>query len=68
MGLDIRIPLGYIFLILGGLLLGYGIATYGSPMYATSVGINLNLIVGIVMFLFGAIMRASVWAGLRRRS
>ena len=56
MGLDIRIPLGLIFLITGGLISGYGLLTRGSAIYAKSMGINLNLTWGALMFLFGLIM------------
>lgn len=56
MGLDIRIPLGLIFLITGGLISGYGLVTRGSAMYAKSMDINLNLTWGALMFVFGLIM------------
>ena len=56
MGLDIRLPLGLIFLIIGGIMAVYGVFTHGSAMYASSQGINLNLIWGLVMLLFGLIM------------
>jgi hypothetical protein len=53
MGLDIRIPLGLIFLITGAILIVYGAMTYGSAIYGVSMGVNLNLIWGVVMALFG---------------
>ena len=57
MGLDIRIPLGLIFLITGGLMAGYGLITHGdAALYARSLGVNVNLIWGGVMFVFGLIM------------
>jgi hypothetical protein len=56
MGLDIRIPLGLIFLITGGLLTVFGLVTRGSTIYAKSMDVNLNLTWGVVMFLFGLIM------------
>ncbi len=56
MGLDIRIPLGLIFLITGGLMSICGLLTRGSAIYERSMGINLNLGWGLVMFLFGLIM------------
>jgi len=39
MGLDVRTPLGLTFAITGLILLIYGMATYGSAMYASSPGI-----------------------------
>ena len=56
MGLDIRIPLGLIFLITGGLMTVYGLVTRGNAMYAKSMDINLNLVWGGLMVVFGAVM------------
>lgn len=63
MGLDIRLPLGLIFIAMGLLMSVYGLMTLGSPIYATSLGINLNLVWGLVMLLFGVVM---AWLGRRR--
>ena len=55
MGLDIRLPIGLMFSILGLLLVGFGV--FGDPsIYRRSLGININLWWGIVMFAFGIIM------------
>ena len=56
MGLDIRIPLGMIFLIIGGIMAIFGLATHGSAMYDRSLGIDLNLTWGAIMFVFGLVM------------
>ena len=57
MGLDIRIPLGLIFLIIGGLMSGYGFFTrHAAAVYERSMGVNLNLTWGGLMFVFGLIM------------
>ncbi len=56
MGLDIRIPLGLIFLIIGGIMGVFGIATHGDAIYEKSLGVDLNLTWGCIMFVFGAIM------------
>jgi len=56
MGLDIRFPLGLIFAITGAILVIYGAVTNGSAIYAVSMGINLNLIWGVVMLVFGIVM------------
>jgi hypothetical protein len=56
MGLDIRIPLGLIFLITGGIIGLYGLFTRHSALYDKSMGINLNLTWGLIMFVFGLIM------------
>ena len=56
MGLDIRIPLGLIFAIVGGIMTVYGFFTRGSEMYAKSMGVNLNLTWGALMLVFGVVM------------
>ena len=53
MGLDIRIPLGLIFLIIGGIMSIFGLVTRGSSLYDRSLGVDLNLTWGLIMFLFG---------------
>lgn len=64
MNLDLRIPIGILFLTLGGLLAVYGLATSGGEMYARSLDINVNLWWGLLLALFGAGM---LFFGLRRR-
>lgn len=52
MGLDIRLPMGILFSILGVLLIIFGIA--GDPsIYDRSLGININFIWGFVLLAFG---------------
>ena len=59
MGLDIKIPIGLMFLILGALLLIFGIATNSdAALYQRSLQININLWVGIIMVVFGGLMLA----------
>ncbi|GAC1359095.1 MAG: hypothetical protein NVSMB3_06490 [Acidobacteriaceae bacterium] len=65
MGLDIRIPLGLIFLAIGGIMAVYGLFTRGSAtLYAKSLDININLIWGSMMLVFGLIM---FFVGRRRK-
>ncbi len=55
MGLDIRLPIGLMFLILGLILSSYGLI--GDPsVYQRSLGININLWWGLVMLIFGLVM------------
>jgi hypothetical protein len=56
MGLDIRIPLGLMFLVTGGLMALYGLFTRGGAIYEKSLDMNINLIWGALMFVFGAVM------------
>jgi len=56
MGLDLRKPIGFFFLLLGVILVGHGLWTAGDPMYAKSLGININLVWGGVLVVFGLLM------------
>lgn len=56
MNLDLRIPMGLMFSIVGAILTIYGLVTRGSPIYEKSVGMNINLIWGLVMLVFGLTM------------
>lgn len=59
MGLDIRLPIGGMFAVVGLLLVIYGLATGGDErMYARALGFNINLWWGLVMFAFGLVMFA----------
>jgi hypothetical protein len=54
---DIRIPIGLMFSILGVLITIFGLVTKAdSSMYQRSLGINVNLIMGVVMLIFGLFM------------
>jgi hypothetical protein len=64
MNLDLRIPIGILFLTLGGLLAGFGLLTLGSDIYDRSLGINVNLWWGGLLMAFGGLM---LFAALRRR-
>jgi hypothetical protein len=55
MGLDIRLPIGGLFTLLGLLLAGYGWSS-NPELYEHSLGINVNLRWGLVMLAFGIIM------------
>jgi len=54
--LDIRYPIGVMFLILGGILAVFG-AFSNQEMYDIhSRGVNINLVWGCVLLVFGAFM------------
>jgi hypothetical protein len=61
MNFDIRIPIGSMFAILGVLLIGYGLLS-DAEIYRRSFGINVNLLWGAVLLLFGVVM---LWLGRR---
>jgi hypothetical protein len=56
MGLDIRLPIGMMFSLLGALLTIYGLATSSDSIYQSSLGLNVNLWWGLVLLLFGGLM------------
>ena len=54
---DIRIPIGLMFSIIGVLITIFGLATMSdTEMYQKSLNINVNLIMGVLMLIFGLIM------------
>ena len=54
---DIRIPIGLMFSILGVLILVFGIVTISDTgLYQKSLGINVNILMGILMLAFGLVM------------
>jgi hypothetical protein len=55
MGLDIRLPIGLMFSIVGLLLVGFGLLS-DKVIYQRALGINVNLWWGLVMLLFGIVM------------
>jgi hypothetical protein len=64
MNLDIRLPIGLLFAILGALIALYGLVTgFSQPgLYERSLEVNINLWWGLVMLVFGAAM---IWFGRR---
>lgn len=66
MNLDVRLPIGGMFTIIGLIVTGFGAATSGSDIYSRSLSININLWWGVVLFAFGAIMLYFGWRGYRR--
>jgi hypothetical protein len=55
LGLDIRLPIGAVFSLIGILLTAYGFAS-NEAIYQRSLGININLGWGLVLLMFGILM------------
>jgi hypothetical protein len=55
MGLDIRLPIGLLFSVIGLLLAGFG-AFGEKAIYQRSLGFNVNLAWGAVLLVFGLVM------------
>ena len=62
MSLDVRLPIGGFFTLLGLLLTVYGWATLGTPGTAPA-GVPIDLVWGVALFVFGLAM-----LGLARRA
>jgi hypothetical protein len=68
MNLDVRLPIGLMFTIIGVALAGFGL-TSDRAIYDRSLGINVNLWWGLVLLAFGIAMLAlATWADRKRRA
>ena len=64
MGLDIRWPIGLMFTLIGVLLTGFGAANSASSAVAIDgSSVNINLIWGIVLLVFGVLMLLGAVSG-----
>jgi len=54
--LDVRLPMGLLFLILGVILIAYGLAADPAIYAKHSLGQNVNVTWGALFALFGAAM------------
>jgi hypothetical protein len=55
MKLDLRLPIGLMFSIIGALLVVFGMVS-DPAIYQRSLGINVNLWWGLVLLVFGLVM------------
>ena len=68
-GLDLRVPIGGLFVANGVLLAGYGLYTAKNvEMYAESGGLNINLWWGVTMLVTGALFLFFARRGAARAS
>jgi hypothetical protein len=69
MDMDIRIPIGFLFVILGLILAAFGVFTLNdTELYARSLGRNINLWTGIGMLIFGLPMLLIPLVGRKKKS
>ena len=67
MGLDIRWPIGLMFTLIGLLLTGFGAAKSSESMTKIAgQDININLIWGIVLLVFGVLMVFFAFRGAKK--
>lgn len=56
MNVDLRIPMGMMFTLMGAVLMAFGLSTKGNPeIYVRSLGMNVNLWCGVAMLIFGLV-------------
>lgn len=66
--LDIRIPIGLLFTVLGVLVTAYGIITNSdTELYTKSFQYNVNLWSGLLMLVFGVVMLLTVKRKIKNR-
>jgi len=63
--LDIRWPIGLLFLAIGALVAAYGFFS-SDPDHLRALGFNLNLWWGLVMLAFGLWMTCGAYLSFRR--
>jgi len=67
-GMDIRLPMGLMFVLIGGVIAVYGLMTNGDVMYDEhSLGININMWWGLVLTGFGALMLLLTWLAAQKK-
>ena len=69
MNVDIRIPIGLMFVVLGAILTVFGLITSfgsGHEIYDRSLGINVNLWWGLINLAFGAAMLWLSWRATQK--
>lgn len=65
--LDLRYPIGGLFVVLGVLLAAFGFVTRSNAtIYAPSLGLNINLLWGGVMLVVGMLFLGLAAASARR--
>jgi len=64
MTLDVRLPIGGMFSIIGAILVVYGLVS-DDAIYQRSLGINVNLWWGLVLLAFGLAMLAFAYRATR---
>ena len=65
MTLDVRMPIGLFFVLVGALLVVYGAVTLHDPGTAPT-GVPIDLVWGVVLLAFGVVMVTLARRGRRR--
>jgi hypothetical protein len=65
MNLDIRIPIGLMFAVIGVIMVIFGLVS-DPKIYERSLGINVNVVWGCVLVVFSAFMLAMAYRAYRK--
>ena len=66
MQLDVRLPIGLMFVLFGAILAIFGLVSDPAIYEQHSLGVNINLYWGLVQFAFGAFMLLLTWRGKQK--
>ena len=61
MNLDVRLPMGLLFALIGAILVIHGFSSDQAIYAQHSLGININIRWGFVLLAFAAVMLFLVW-------
>jgi hypothetical protein len=68
MQLDVRIPIGLLFAIFGAILAIFGVVSDPMIYQVHSLGLNINLVWGLVQLAFGVVMLGLAYLGKRAKA
>ena len=66
MQLDVRLPIGLMFVLFGAILAIFGLVSDPTIYQQHSLGVNINLYWGLVQLVFGVFMLFLTWRGKRK--
>ena len=66
MNFDLRLPIGIMFSLFGVILVVFGALSDKSIYEIHSLGININLVWGAVLLIFGAFMLLLTWRSSKK--
>jgi hypothetical protein len=68
MQLDVRIPIGLLFIVFGAILSIFGLLSDPAIYQAHSLGLNINFAWGLVQLAFGAVMLWLAYRGKKAKA
>ncbi|MGA7740341.1 MAG: hypothetical protein WBP56_18885 [Polyangia bacterium] len=68
MHLDVRIPIGLLFVVFGAILTVFGLFSDPAIYQSHSLGLNVNFAWGLVQIAFGAVMLGLAFRGRKAKT